>query len=524
MMDWIAPLLELPWWSAIPMLALPLWLRRGLLGHPRVRAALLILSPLAVQLGFLLFTSWARVMKSWSPWPAIPGWPGLEALTALLPLTIAHALVSARPHEPLLASLRSRQNVRARLALFAWLVLAAYLTISGALAQDTALRVWVEESTPAGLASSLLALVVLLLLVPRLLLALLDTVPIEGYERRLAEEVSSTLGVRPPRLLEWRTDDELTNAMVLAMPFAPRPVLFTDAFRRQLSISEFRGVLAHELGHVAGRHVGVFASFVLGAALTVEALFGSGLEGPWGELYALAFLLLLVSAIGFISRRLELEADLFALEATGDRAGLSMALLRAGGRRVGKKSWRHFSTSRRMIFLRAASHDGGTGQRLRRSIKKLRRLSVLLLIVGAGAMTFKSAQRWPVERFWIDVRMANIERALERFAALDAEDFAETDLADDASPAAHARLEALLRLAASLQASGEELSTDSLGTLATQALQAGNDARVHALLDLAFLIADPDASRLAAALEGDDQSALALPSWEPVLASLTRTP
>jgi len=523
LMDWMAPVLELPWWSALPLLALPLLSRLRLPGRYKTRAALVLLSPLVVELAFLLFTDWAHVAKSWSPWPPVPGWPGLETLLALLPLAIAHALVSSRPHEPFFTSLISGQNVRARLALFVWLILSGYLVFSSVFAQSATLRVWVEESTLASLAYSMLGLVVLLVIVPRLMLALLDTVPIEGYERHLAEEVSAQLGVRPPRLLEWRTDDEITNAMVLAMPFAPRPVLFTDAFRRQLSIAEFRGVLAHELGHVAGKHVGVFASFILGTALTVEALMSTKLDGLGGELYALVFLIGLLLSIGFISRRLELEADLFALEATGDRAGLSMALLRAGGHRVRKKSWRHFSTSKRMIFMRAASHDIGTGARLRRGIKKLRLVSIVLLIAGACATGFASVQRWPVERFWIDVRTTNMQAAVDRLATIEAEDFARTEGAEYQDSASRARLKTLIKLAADLQTEGEAMTTENLGSLASEQHAAGNTARVRACLDLAFLIADPDASRLATALEDDGQPDVAPLSWQPVLESLRQS-
>lgn len=532
-----APLALLPWWSALPLLALPPLARsaahraamqrfRGRTWWFASRAATLglFLSPLLVELAFLFLTNFAAFARAHTPWDSIPGWLGLEALVLLAPLAVAQLVIAGKPGARLFPSLFERDNLRARLALFAWSVLGLYLALATLIARSATLRIWVEESTPAALAFSLATLVVLLFLVPRLLLALLDTLPIEGYARQVAEQVASQLQVRPPNLREWRTDDEISNAMVLAMPFGPRPVLFTDAFLAQLSIGEFRAVLAHELGHVAGRHVGIFVGFVLGTALTFEALFAVPLQGPWGEVLALAFLVGLGLAIGFLSRRLELEADLFALETTGEMRGLERALTRVGGGHMARKSWRHFSVVRRLIFLRAHQSDAGVGRRLRVGIAGARRLSVGLLLVGFLATTWSAVQRAPGEHFWIDLRRGQLSAASARLATLGPEDFARIGDLEFRDSEARADLERLVRLGVELEGAGAVLTTDALGVWAAAAMEADNASRARAIFDLALLLAGPEAQRLARALAGEPLEERLSPAWSETVLALRRSP
>jgi Zn-dependent protease with chaperone function len=490
----------------------------------RLTPLLLFAAPLLVELGFLFLTDYPALANRWSPWTPIPGWPGPEALLQLIPLALAHTLFLARPGDPFFVSLLSRENVRARIALFAWFVLGLYLVLSGIVGHVPLLRIWVDESTFANLAFSIVMLVGLIFLGPRLLLLVLDTVPLEGFHRHLAEELSTKLGVRPPRLFEWRTGDELANAMVLAMPLAPRPILFTDVFLRQLSMTELRAVLAHELGHVAGGHVSLFASFILGAALLAEGLLGDVLDGSWGVLVGAIFLVGLAGAVGFISRRLELEADLFALETTGEATGLEAALRRAGGHGPRRRGWRHFSTSTRSIFLRAASHDPGVGVRLRQSVRRLRHTSFGLAIAGALAITVDAVGSLPVERFWVDLRLGHFEAASEGLVSLAPEDFVAAGRSEYATPQVRSELEMLVGLAGRLQDEGNTLTTTRLGELAAEQFEQGNTYRVGILRDLAYLIADPNADLLIAALEGDGVARTQLPTWEPVLDWLRRSP
>jgi len=527
-----APPLELPWWSAPLLFVLPPAIqaagracsRRQFQGRAwwlatRVVAAALLLSPLLVELGFLFLTDFATVAKTWIPWALVPGWLGLEALVLLLPMAVAHAQISSRPGEALFPGLFAADNLRARLALFGWSVLCLYLALSTVVGRSAVLRIWIEESTPAALGFSLLTLLLLLFVVPRLLLAILDTQPIRGHLGRVAEAVAAQLGVRPPELLEWRTGDEFSNAMVLARPFAARPVLFTDAFLAQLSFEEFRAVLAHELGHVAGRHVGLFVRFVLGAALTVDVLLADPLTGPWGLGFALLFLLALAAAVGYLSRRLELEADLFAFEVNGEIEGLARALGRAGGRQAGRKSWRHFSVTRRLIFLRACQLDPGVGLRLRASLGRARKLAGLLLVAGLLLTGWSALQSAPAEHFWIDLRRGDLVAAEARLVHLDSADFVRSGAADYAEPNLREHLDRLVRIGAALAGESGPLTTVGLGPEAAAAMEAGLQRRARDIFDLALLIGGPEAPDLARAARGELDPADISGPWRAVLAA-----
>jgi len=385
--------------------------------------ALAYTAPLQVQ----ALALWQTDLLNWSATNLLPFyqvWSDAAWLPLLAPLFVAHLVAVLDTGGRRSFGLRAprRAGLRLRWLLFTWGVVLLYLGISTVAARWGALRVLTEESSLASFGFTAVLLLLMLLLVPRLLLVLLDTTPPSPLHRRLAE--SPRFAGISFRLLEWRTEDELANAMVLAMPFGPRPVLFTDAFLARLSLEEFEAVLAHELGHVERRHVGVMTSWVIGGALAFDLLATrfltpAELDGTLGVGLAALFLVGVLAAVGYLSRRLELEADLTALETTGDWRGLVGALERSSHGRRRRSGWRHFSIQRRVDFLRAAARDPGVGQRLCRSLRPARVLGTLLLVATLGATLFAYAQRTDVAGLWIELRRGEVELAAERFAGLD---------------------------------------------------------------------------------------------------------
>src|SRR6185436_1238857 len=92
------------------------------------------------------------------------------------------------------------------------------------------------------------------------------------------------------------------------------------------------------------------------------------------EMLAGAILLAVLGAwylsFGWLSRRFELEADLFSLDLIGDAEGLIGALEQVGGAHARSlSSWRHFSTAQRVDFLRATALDRSIGAKLERTLK-----------------------------------------------------------------------------------------------------------------------------------------------------------
>lgn len=482
------------WVALLPLLLLP-GLRRltpraeALAEHParlrRLSAGVARVGlPLAALALALFLTRWPTAVGTWAP--AHPGWSDLAWLPLLLPLALLHLGLCLRPSD-VPADLRPPGLVW---ALLGWGTLTVVLTLATLPGRLPGLRGWVEVTGLGGLAYAGLLLVTVALVVPRLLLVLLDTVPPPALYRRLAE--APAFGGVAFRLQEWRTGDELANAMVLAMPLGPRPVLFTDAFFSRLLPTEFEGVLAHELGHVRGRHVALLVAWVLALALgfdlvAARVLPPAWLDGSAGVALALAWLGVLALAFGWVSRRLELEADLYALEATGRWQPLARVLTGFGGRRTYRSGWRHFGALQRVAFLRAASRDPGVGARLRRGLVPLRVGGPLLLAVTLGMTLVDGAGNLAHERVWVDLTAGDLRAAEARYAELDPE--ARGHLAPDDEYRAY--LATLLELGAGLQGEGA-LTVEALGRVALDEDLAGRGlaglGRLARLADLALLL------------------------------------
>lgn len=538
------PTAPLPWpaFLALP-LAVPLLLRaRG-----RLVRRLVPLGPLLCFAPLALLTPWvASVEGALEPLfgPRLETWPHLARLVALAPLALGHLLACGAPPGWRPASLFTRENVRVAQFLLVWAALAAYLVVSGVVAHTPWLRVRLEESTLASLAFTAVVLFGALWLLPRLLLLFVRADPLEGHHRFLAEDVAQKLGIAPPRLLLWRTDDELKNALVVST-FGPRPVLFTDAFLVDLSMTEFRAVVAHELGHVAGRHVRLMGSVLLGATLVLEIVCAPWLEASWGPAFALAFLGVMLLLAGFLSRRVELEADVYALRATRDPGALAEALVRASGGRIEQDGWRHFSVVKRLTFWRATQTDPGVVTRLRRSLNRWRQIGVLLFAAGLALTVHRGLLALPAESVVIDVREQRFADAALGFSreTLGPGTFALAGYRSYGTEAGHAELGRWIALGAARERRGEALDFAGLGRDAREALAVfgpgahapPDDAelstdelaalqRVRDAIDLALLIGEAPSEALARALghDGFDPSVELEGDWAAVAAFFAR--
>lgn len=546
-----------PWWAgaSLPLGVIYLAHTAGRQPWRRAKRWAQIALPFAPLFSFVALvslTDWVQVARAWTAplfGMTLPDWPGLETGAVLLPLVGLHWLACTAPHGFDLRSLFTRANVRVAQFALVWCAQLGYLAISGWVAHVPALRIRLEESTLLSLAATLLALLTCLALLPRVLLVFFKLTPIEGFHRFLAEGIAERLGVKPPRLFVWNTDDELKNALVVST-FGPRPVLFTDAFLADLSYEEYQAVLAHELGHVAGRHVVLMGSLLLGATLVLEVVAAAWLETSWGPAVAIVFLALMLLLAGYVSRRVELEADGYALQATHDPGALAQALVRASGGRLEQRGWRHFSVVHRITFWRAASRDAGVMQRLRRELGRWRRLGQGLLGLGLALTVYHGIAAFPAERLMVNVRETDFEIARLQLADLQPTDFARAGYQDYAGEAALNELARLVAFGARMQALGLGLDTESLGRRALHVLQgvegepqvallfepAMDSApqegvtdvllieEARALLDLTLLIREPDSLALARAVANGHGFAPEVPltgAWQAVAALLS---
>jgi len=124
-----------------------------------------------------------------------------------------------------------------------------------------------------------------------------------------------------------------------------RKIIISDTLLENFSEDEIEVVLAHELGHLVKHHMmkGIIVSAVvslIGFYIVAQVYFSytAALHVPSYDLMAIPFLALALTVLGiiamplgnFFSRRIEHEADLFALDNTGMRKEFAESMRKLG--------------------------------------------------------------------------------------------------------------------------------------------------------------------------------------------------
>lgn len=169
----------------------------------------------------------------------------------------------------------------------------------------------------------LVAAGVVFLYAPEILRRVLHTerLPDSPLRRRL-EALCRRTGVRYRDILLWRTQNNVGNAAVMGFVPPLRYVLLSDLLLETMTDEQIEAVFAHELGHIVHRHMAWYVIFI--AILMLFSFGGSAWVNRWlSEIgvrqeaaqglfiigaYTLKFLVL----FGFVSRRFERQADVFA--------------------------------------------------------------------------------------------------------------------------------------------------------------------------------------------------------------------
>lgn len=169
---------------------------------------------------------------------------------------------------------------------------------------------------------------------PEILRRVLHTEPLPNSPlRRRLESLCRRTGVKYRQILLWRTENNLGNAAVMGFVPRLRYILLSDLLLETMSDEEIEAVFAHELGHVVHRHMAwlvvfftVLTLFVMGASVWLtQWLTRYGInDGPTeGIVVASAYLLKFLLLFGFVSRRFERQADVFAARTMeSSRAGV----------------------------------------------------------------------------------------------------------------------------------------------------------------------------------------------------------
>lgn len=250
---------------------------------------------------------------------------------------------------------------------------------------------------------SLALIIAIVVFGPTLLRLIWDTSSLpRGPLRKKLDNFCRAAGFRTRDILIWHTHHHLPNAAVVGLLPQIRYVLLTDALIAHCSDEEIEAIFAHEVGHIKHHHFYfylVFAlAFVCFYANAVDLLARLELVQPLENLIAaepsegqtlilLGFTALYwVFVFGFLSRRLEQQADLFSLRAISEPSALIAGLQKlaaVSGTPQASGSWRHFSIARRVQFLKQALEDSSKADRKIRWTQIVQLLVIALFVTAA---------------------------------------------------------------------------------------------------------------------------------------------
>jgi len=230
---------------------------------------------------------------------------------------------------------------------------------------------------------SVLFFFALLYLFPLWIALTLGAIPLEpGALRGRIERLIDRTAARFRNVLLWRTGGaRVLNAAVVGVVPATRFCILSDTLLETLPPDETEAVVAHELGHVIGRHLPVYLAFVflfMGISVAIFAAVPADLaENYLFSLPVLAVLTLVFwpGIFGMVNRVMEDEADLYSAELVGDPEPLIRALSRmaasvGSGRASG--SWRHRNVDERVGRVRTLAANPRAAALFHKRVRVLR--------------------------------------------------------------------------------------------------------------------------------------------------------
>ena len=425
---WRMPAL-VPLLALVPYLLGRLEARAGVAGRFRWSAILHRLghaSPILLQITALGAFGWSLTVEGWFGGElGLTIWPRPAQLLALAPFvlyTVAAIDADARANTEHGTIRRSLRRFQLRMFTAGLVPVAGYVLGASFVGEWTALRLRIEEVTLFGACFTAALVLLLVLFLPRFLRYAWDAQPLpEGPQKMLLQGVAQMARFRCRELLLWRTGNLMANAAIVGLTRGSRRVFFSDALLAQLGPRQLAAVFAHEIGHARRCHVPLFLIWALGffAGLDLAA----SAVGPDRELWSGAVLaagvLGWIAGFGWLSRRVELDADIYSLALLRDGIGITSALLSVGRGRMDRGGWRHFSVNRRIEFLGEVVADPDVGRRLQRRLRQIWGLGVLFLLGTASFQLSGMIADYGEERAVVDLRLGRYESAAERLAGVE---------------------------------------------------------------------------------------------------------
>jgi STE24 endopeptidase len=242
-------------------------------------------------------------------------------------------------------------------------------------ALDVALRpvarsVGAETAGHLHQALVLLAVAGIYILSPEILRRVLPTRPLEDSPlRQRLLRLASRQKLKVRNILLWQTHHNICNAAVMGIVGRFRYVLLTDLLIETMSDEQIEAVFAHEVGHIVHRHMQWYVLVIAILVLSISGfdqllmrLWPDVSRARWLGLAADLWLTLataagFILAFGFLSRRFERQADVFAARTierersaaaeppAGQAADALAAASAAGGHPVGPHGARVFASA-----------------------------------------------------------------------------------------------------------------------------------------------------------------------------------
>ncbi len=274
-----------------------------------------------------------------------------------------------------------------------------------------------------------------------------------GETRSRLLELSSRVKFGPSQILRWDTNGTIPNAFFIGLLPGLRYVVLTDAILERLRPADLDAVYAHEIGHGARRHLLCFMVVATAFGLWTTALAehgqsfflnlasGLGLSPKESSLVAeigvyasLALMILgfILGAFGWISRRFETEADLFAVQALGAPAPIQHALEEIGlhlGILRRKGGLRHFGIGQRIGLMNRWLHEPEFRAQFNRLMKRVRWMIVIMFVLGLGVSALGWSKHWQTGQLLTSLNQARATRSPEALDTVlaNAATLAETD-------------------------------------------------------------------------------------------------
>ncbi len=218
------------------------------------------------------------------------------------------------------------------------------------------------------------------------------------------EQICTRVGLKVRDILVWPMGgSRVLNAAVMGIVPRFRYILFSDALLDVLTYEECEAVLCHEIGHIKNSHTPLYLLFTAGFVLFVMS--GMGLfsaELQQSHFFAAPILIALTCiywrfVFGFVSRKFERQADLYAAEMMGSPVPIALALekisLMSGDARE-LPQWRHYSIAERVRHLLDTGFEARKLEAYHARVRKGVRLGVVC-VAGLVAWTAYAALTEP---------------------------------------------------------------------------------------------------------------------------------